>query len=295
MKKKRFPGTKQKNKPLGSNKRKRRSKPRKAHSQKKAQVPLPAIPGPDSLPLLDKNFNWKKFEGFSRALIQALFPGAAVSLYGKQGNKQKGIDVQVKTKGKLPLVVQCKQYEKFSASNFKAAKKDLKKKVSKSILFLACEASATIRDMAFGDSKWEVWDVNDITSKILKIDPTRRFQILKTYFGIPWAESFCSNVTLSPLSSAFEFFSPYLDHNKIFNHCEAFTGRQSDLKFLQTFLNQRTKQALILSGVGGSGKSRLLWELTKSQKYKDWLNIFLIAFGIIVREIKITYFYGKCV
>lgn len=234
------------------------------------RITKPVFSGPDVLPFLDKALSWSKFERFSRHFLELLYPRSSISLYGRAGNKQKGIDLLVQDSKSALAIVQCKQYSKYSLSNFRAAKKALKVKAKKKILFLACEADVKLRDEVLRDPSWEVWDCNDLTSKVMQLESEKRFQLIKAYFGIDWAKAFSNHQEYSPFASAIDFFKHQLIKEKIFNHCGPFFGRSSDLKKLSGFISNQSQKAFILSGVGGVGKSRLTWELHKEARKNKW-------------------------
>lgn len=248
-------------------------------AKKLPKLSKPVFSGPDVLPFLDKGFSWNKFERFSRQFLELLFPKNNIAIYGKAGNKQKGIDLLVQDSKTISYVVQCKQYSSYSITNFKAAKKALKVKAKKNILFLACEADVKLRDEVLRDPTWEVWDCNDLTAKIMRLDSDKRFQLVKTYFGSEWAKAFSDHQEYSPFASGVDFFRHQLSEDRVFNHCGPFLGRVNDLKKLYGFIENRSAKAFILSGVGGVGKSRLVWELHKEAKNKNW-NVLFVREGI---------------
>lgn len=73
-----------------------------------------------------------------------------------------------------------------------------------------------------------------------------------------------------------EFFKPFLDETKIFNHNYSLIGRTKILNELDTFIESDKKIAL-LYGRGGIGKSKILYEFSKTfkEKHPKWLLEFL--------------------
>jgi len=238
------------------------------------KINLPVIITPDTLPLLDPNFEWNKFEKFSKALISKLFVESKVNIMGKRGEKQYGIDLIADSKNGIYFFAQCKRYKTYSVTQFKKAKSDLELNTDKCILLLACEASADLRLEVFGDEKWEIWDVEDISAKTFSLSDKERFEIIKKYFGLEWGKAFSEYNQFSSLASPFEYFRNFLNPKKIFNHSIPYLGRESELKELNMFIKSK-HQALVLNAPGGIGKSRLLWELSKRIKNLSWDILFI--------------------
>ena len=89
--------------------------------KKRASAAPPVITRPDTLPLLDSQINWDRFERFIRHLIR-LQPGVRdVKRYGKAGSKQKGIDLIATLENGDRWVFQCKQYSKYKLNDAKKA------------------------------------------------------------------------------------------------------------------------------------------------------------------------------
>jgi hypothetical protein len=241
---------------------------------KKLKLGLPVIPTPSSLPLLDPNFTWENFEAFAKSLIQKLNPNHTVNLFGIRGQKQFGIDLIAQgTNGKY-FYAQNKKYKKFSVAQFKKAKKEMVLPNQKTILFLSCEASSELRLEVMGDQLWEIWDVHDISDKVLTLEKSVRNELVKRHFGPEWAKVFCDYNHFSSLASPIEFFRAFLDSKKIFNHTIPFLGRDKEVQSLGKFLKSNAK-AMIMSAAGGVGKSRLLWEFSKFCEENKWTILFI--------------------
>ena len=65
---------------------------------------------------------------------------------------------------------QNKKYKTLSVAQFKKAKSELKLNGKKTIVLLACEASAELRLEVMGDTLWDIWDVIDISDKFLELE-----------------------------------------------------------------------------------------------------------------------------
>ena len=73
-----------------------------------------------------------------------------------------------------------------------------------------------------------------------------------------------------------EFFKPFADRAKLFNHLYSLVGRKDDLKTLDRFV-ESDKRVGILYGRGGIGKSKLIFEFGREfkKKHPEWQIRFL--------------------
>ena len=243
-----------------------------------SKVQLPVISGPDRLPLLDPNFTWENFEKFSKQLIEAIYNECEVNLCGVKGQKQYGIDLIAKSKDGSYFFAQNKKHKKYSVAQFKEAKEKTNEKPevkgTKIILLLACEASADLRFEVLHDPHWEIWDVNDISDKVLQLKSEIRKDLVKRYFGVEWAKAFSDYNEFSSIVSPINFFRNFFDSKKLFNHTVPFLGRNEELSYLKKFI-ERDNQALVLTASGGVGKSRLLWEFSEKCVDSGWSFLFI--------------------
>lgn len=238
------------------------------------RLPRPVIVGPQTLPLLDENFTWENFEKFSRSLIKLLNNKLEPKAVGTKGQAQYGIDSIVQDEKGNYFFIQNKKYKSFSVAQFAKAQKALTLSEGKAILFLSCVASAELRLKVRGNKVWDIWDVNDITEKVLSLDEKSRSLLITRYFGKDWAKAFCNYDEFSSLVSPTEFFSKYFDRKKLFNHTMPFFGRDDEVGMLKKFIKS-SKKAFILNAVGGIGKSRLLLEFSNELNALGWSALFI--------------------
>ena len=104
---------------------------------------------------------------------------------------------------------------------------------------LACEASSDLRLEVSGDQKWEIWDVDDISSKVFLLSDKDRYEIIKRYFGSEWAKAFSDYNQFSSLVSPLEYFKVFLNPKNLFNHSIPYLGRDSELKALKEFIRSK--------------------------------------------------------
>ncbi|NQE06102.1 hypothetical protein C5S32_09555 [ANME-1 cluster archaeon GoMg1] len=84
-------------------------------------------------------------------------------------------------------------------------------------------------------------------------------------------------VRLPAFSSYEDFFKPFLDNTKLFNHVYPLVGRKDFLEQLDTFVESDNKRIALLYGRGGIGKSKILFEFSQKfkVKYSEWKLRFL--------------------
>src|SRR5579862_7646800 len=111
---------------------------------------LPVTPQKQVLPLT--RLDWKLFEQLCCRII-AYEPDTEGTpyLYGIPGEDQKGVDIVAKKRvaGTLQTwCYQCKDYQKFSSSDFKQAIKALEYKADHYVFLIAGEAVTKLQDIA---------------------------------------------------------------------------------------------------------------------------------------------------
>lgn len=74
-------------------------------------------------------------------------------------------------------------------------------------------------------------------------------------------------IRVPTLSHYKDFFKPFSDKTKLFNHLHPLVGRKNSLKRLNAFVESEKKMAL-LYGRGGIGKSKILFEFSREFKMK---------------------------
>ena len=84
-------------------------------------------------------------------------------------------------------------------------------------------------------------------------------------------------VRLPAFSSYEDFFKPFLDNTKLFNHVYPLVGRKDFLEQLDTFVESDNKMIAMLYGRVGIGKSKILFEFSQKfkVKYSEWKLRFL--------------------
>lgn len=226
----------------------------------------PVTPLQPLLPLNDPNVSWENFEEFCADFIHQLPNAKECHRYGKQGNKQEGIDIFADLDTGERCVFSCKQYQTFYPSNAEKAVTAMTYTANYYILLLSCEATSEVRNKWCAQGpNWDVWDTCDIARKVrydLSIGHAHR--LIETHFGPEWRKHFLGIKGVTLFVSPKEFFRPWMDSENLFNHVWSLVGRVEILKELHEFVDSETHQVLLLPGRGGIGKTKLLQSLSEN-------------------------------
>lgn len=204
----------------------------------------------------------ENFELFCHDLIQKLHPRADVHRYGHRGHKQHGIDLYAK-ENLVKTDYQCKRHQQFGPEKVRKAVEDTTMVAEHHYLLLSRQATPGARDAIDGYGNWSLWDVEDISAKVRYLPKHDALDLIDTYFP-DWRQHFLGIEAPSPWLSPDKYFRPYSNRLQIFNHGWNFFGRSIELKRLMDFVNNEGTTAMILSGIGGVGKSRLLKEMARA-------------------------------
>lgn len=205
------------------------------------------------LPL--SNLSPEKFELFCRDLIQSLNPGAEVDRYGLLGDNQDGIDLFAKKKAKV-LDYQCKRHKQFGPENVKAVIAATTFKAKHHHLLLSRPATRAAKDEIINLPNWSFWDRDIISAKVRALPKDDAIRLVDIYFQ-GYRKRFLGIENPSPWLTSEEFYRPYVNRKTLFNHSWNFYGRAQELKMLHDF-KDKDELAIIVSGRGGIGKSRLI-------------------------------------
>ena len=213
-----------------------------------------------------QNLSAENFEVFCRDLVQALNPGADVHRYGTQGHKQEGIDLYAQI-ARTILDYQCKRHKQFGAADIKTAIKKTTLKAKHHFLLLSRTATPPARKEIQAHRNWTLWDREDISAKVRSLPKDEAIRLVDAYFPGK-RKTFLGVDEPSPWLISEDYFYPFANRLKLFSHGWNFVGRSKELELLKEFEKQSNSQAILISGRGGIGKSRLLraWAVSIGKK-----------------------------
>jgi hypothetical protein len=235
----------------------------------------PAVPRPrrETLPLLDDEWDWKSFERFSLRFVRAQSDVVTANLYGKRGEKQKGIDITATLTDGRTRTYQCRRYKRFTPEQAKKTVEEHGFEGDEHVILIACEASAALRDWERNKACWSVQDAEDLSAAIRDsfarqfarelVEDTFGPDVRRTFLGPPGPLAF-----LSPQ----RYFAPYLQPGRLLHHRATLFGRAEELARLRAASAHRG--VVLLPGAGGAGKTRLLREFADAPEM-DGVTILL--------------------
>jgi transcriptional regulator with XRE-family HTH domain len=232
-----------------------------------ASSTVPVDAGPQGRPLLRElplaDLAWEDFERFCRMLVRLLHPPpAAVHRFGSQGHRQGGIDLYAEVPDGTITTYQCKKYRRstgFGAAKVRAAMTANIHHAAAHFILLSCPATPPARAMVMGTPGWDIWDSEDIANVIREqLDQDARIQLIDGFFP-GHRQDFLGVEELGPWLTADRFFLPTADPRALLNHSGSLVGCQETVGRLTAFCSGAARDRMaILSGTGGSGKTRVL-------------------------------------
>ncbi len=248
---------------------------------------------------LDKML-WEDFEKLSLRMVEYVegFDRCNCEIFGRQGQKQDGIDIYaLKENGKY-YTFQCKKYKSISISDLNKIFSEFQdgEWYSKTVKFFIC-TSADFNDVHLqkryeelkktykkNGLQIEKWDYSSI-NRILKTHP----QIVYDFFGPEWCKKFCGEEVFRNSITALDFYmlersfakaSSFLSGVKNYfekdpdSHIERKETKQI-VNWVNTDLKDGQKNLLVLEGDKGIGKSVILKDV-----YEQLINDNNIVLGI---------------
>ena len=235
---------------------------------------LPSKRDENLLPL--GSLAWDSFESFSLDFIARFLKPKDIYHYGTQGDNQEGVDIVADLQNGEKWAFQCKQWQKFNKSDaIKVIQQAQGFEANRLILLLSRVANVEVRKVIADDPRWELWDVRDISQKVQEIEIESARRLVRGHFHPEWQNAFLKISKLTPFISYEDFFHSWLNENRLFNHTWKLEGRNEELKSLHGFVSLQDKQVAILSGRGGIGKTRLLYEFAKTFEHSSFLLWFV--------------------
>ena len=159
-------------------------------------VPAPVL-GASLLPF--DALRWEDFERLLWRVLRDVEGLRNAHLYGKRGQNQYGLDIVAFDVDKTGVALQCKRYNKFTASDLRKAVEKLQEsrqkfsEVNRFIIAVSSEGNDTAVIDALRDCRnslegidLELWGKEELSDKLIN-----RPEIVIDFFGMPTAEKFC--------------------------------------------------------------------------------------------------------
>lgn len=197
-----------------------------------------------------------------------------VHRYGKQGDSQRGIDLIGTLSGGSRIVFQCK-YHSAEAKNSRVGKTEadraikLAKEKYPEAQYYALVTNSSFKTDAIdslNDAGWLKWDGEILKDLLRSLPQFTGYHLVCDHFGKSEADR------LYPLGPDL-LLTPKValaSRQDALAHKYACIGRESEITVITDALTGKKRQAVILSGEGGLGKSRILCEVLSRLEGKKW-------------------------
>jgi transcriptional regulator with XRE-family HTH domain len=203
------------------------------------------------------------FESFCAALLDRMYRprGGNVRRYGGPGHKQHGIDIVAA--GLFGThSFHCKRVNEFGAQKVHTAVAEQSYVADLKVLMLSSVASPKARDAIAAHVHWELWDREDITRKLHDLSLYDRLDLVDRYFAGQRLDLLGIDEP-GPIQTLEAFFKPFLVPDRFFNHSWALVGRDAEVSQVVDYVRNETVVLTCLVGAPGSGKSRVIREVTQ--------------------------------
>lgn len=217
------------------------------------------------------------FESFCAALLHRMYQprGGTVQRYGGTGHKQHGIDIFATGPfGKHSF--QCKRVNEFGPQKVHTAVAEQTYAAELKVLLLSSVASPSSRDAMAAHAGWELWDREDITRRLHDLPLADRLDLVDRYFSGQRLDLLGIDEP-GPIQSPEDFFKPFLVSDRFFNHSWALVGRDEEVSQVVDSAQDESVVLTCLVGAPGSGKSRVLREVTQRLAQSTPMHVRLVS------------------
>lgn len=204
---------------------------------------------------------WSDFERFSLELVRQL-PGVLdAHIYGVQGEAQEGIDLHVDLEGGRVRAIQCRRVGR----NF--GKRDAERLVRSATypadeywLWCTSELTTGARSVFTEHANWTAaWGLSDISNAVRGIERERARWLVEDYLGAPARKRFLGpEGDLAVMPAERWFASNDGRRPNRLSTDQVLRGRVETVAELGQSIDDPGKDAVLLAGRGGIGKTRLL-------------------------------------
>lgn len=217
------------------------------------------------------------FERFCLHLLDKLYSSSKVHRAGGTGHKQDGLDIEVTAKDGAVCTFQCKRVANFGESKIDTAVKAHTAPADKKYLLLSIVASPQARKAIAKHNDWEIWDKEDISLKIRSLPKRDQIEIVDIFFR-GQRQALLGEPEAGPWMTLEDFFSPHLCKDNAFNHKWSLIGRSNELSNIYAAINSPDIKVTFLTGAGGSGKSKLLYQaLVKYEAERNGVKTYILS------------------
>lgn len=198
------------------------------------------------------------FERFCHYFLERLYreKDGRAHRAGSTGHRQDGIDISVV--GPFgTYTFQCKRVEEFGPQKVRKAIAQHRVPATQNFLLLSNIASPQARAAVAEHSGWQLWDREDISLRIRSLPKADQRDLVDTFFRGRRLE-LLGEPESGPWMTADQFFAPFLENTRLFNHAWPLVGRASEAAALDAALLDDSIAVALVVAPAGCGKTRLL-------------------------------------
>ena len=202
--------------------------------------------------------NPESFERFCAFLLERLYRDKRGQVHraGGSGHRQDGIDILV-TGPFGRHTFQCKRVEEFGPQRVRAAIEKHVTPATEKFLLLSNIASPQSRAVLADHPDWQIWDREDISLRVRSLPKVDQRELVDTFFRGKRLE-LLGESEAGPWMTTDQFFGPYLESSRLFNHTWRLVGRSREAAALDAAIRDDSIVVTILVGPAGGGKTRVL-------------------------------------
>jgi transcriptional regulator with XRE-family HTH domain len=217
------------------------------------------------------------FESFCAAFLHRMYKlqGGTVQRYGGRGHTQRGIDMYA-TGPFGTHSFQCKRVNEFGAQKVHTVVAEQTFDANLKVLLLSSIASPSSRDAMAAHAGWELWDREDISRRFQDLPLVDQLDLVDRYFNGQRLDLLGIDEA-GPIQSPEDFFKPFLISDRFFNHSWELVGRSDEISEVVKHIQDETVVLTSLIGAPGSGKSRVLREVTQRLAHSTPLHIRFVS------------------
>jgi transcriptional regulator with XRE-family HTH domain len=200
----------------------------------------------------------ESFERFCAHFLERLYRDkrGCVHRAGGSGHRQDGIDISV-TGDFGRHTFQCKRVEEFGPQKVRAAIAKHNTPATEKFLLLSNIASPQSRAVLADHPDWQIWDREDISRRVRSLPQADQRELVDTFFRGKRLE-LLGEPEAGPWMTTAQYFGPYLESGRLFNHTWQLVGRSNEAAALRTAVGDDSVFVAMLVGPAGGGKTRLL-------------------------------------
>jgi len=224
----------------------------------------------------------ERFEQFMQELVQMEQGDGETSVhrFGTEGEKQSGVDLVVQRENQIVETVQCKRRKTFGPAHVQAVVDDTEIEAERHSIALTRPASHETRLAMNRYPKWILRDIDDLSQAVRQLPTEQAIRLVETHFP-GWREDFLGIPAPSPWLTTEEHFRP-LRTDQLFTHKWKLIGRDSTVEGILSFIEGESPIAILI-GRGGSGKTRILLEVSQRAHAAPGANVRFLGTGMGVR------------